>query len=147
MSHVFTALSKWKYIKIILCMSIVESGGNLCFYGIQYAVNDIGYSFGVNNLLIGLTEIIATLIIGEFVVNLPRKRTLSIVYGAVPFLASLFMIDFILSSPFLCILIILSMRVMTSNFYVKFSDRVFNDRYDSDGIFSLVDTIDWGWIN
>lgn len=36
-------------------MSIVESGGNLCFYGIQYAVNDIGYSFGVNNLLIGLT--------------------------------------------------------------------------------------------
>lgn len=76
-------------------MCIVESGGNLCFYGIQYAVNDIGYSFGLNNLLIGVTEIIATLIIGEFVENLPRKRTLSIVYGVVPFLASLFMINLV----------------------------------------------------
>lgn len=96
-------------------MFIVESGGNLCFYGIQYAVNDIGYSFGVNNLLIGLTEVVATLIIGELVVNLRRKRTLTIVYGTVPFLASLFISDFVMSSPFLCILIILTMRIMTSN--------------------------------
>jgi C4-dicarboxylate transporter len=46
---------KWKYLKIIICMAIVESGGNLCFYAIQYAINNIGYSFGINNLVLGLT--------------------------------------------------------------------------------------------
>jgi hypothetical protein len=52
--NALNALSKWKYLKVIICMSIVEAGGNLCFYAIQYAVNDIGYNFGINNLLIGL---------------------------------------------------------------------------------------------
>lgn len=36
-------------------MSFVEAGGNLCFYGIGFAINDIGYSFGAMNLAIGLT--------------------------------------------------------------------------------------------
>lgn len=62
--------------------------GNLCFYAIQYAVNDIGYSFGVNNLLIGLVEIATTLVVGKYVVDLPRKKTLIITYAIVPVLTS-----------------------------------------------------------
>lgn len=33
-SSVFKSLTKWKYLKVIICMSIVESAGNLCFYGL-----------------------------------------------------------------------------------------------------------------
>lgn len=95
-------------------MSIVESGGNLCFYAIQYAVNDIGYSFGVNNLLIGLVEIVTTLVVGKYVVDLPRKKTLIITYAIVPVLTSFFIFDSVSQSAFLCTFLILVTRVMTS---------------------------------
>lgn len=36
-------------------MSIVESGGNLFFYGIEYAIDDIGFNYGADNLVIGTT--------------------------------------------------------------------------------------------
>lgn len=36
-------------------MAIVESGGNLFFYGIQYAIDDIGFNYGVDNLVLGGT--------------------------------------------------------------------------------------------
>lgn len=67
------------------------------------------------NLLIGFVEIGTTLVMGQLVVDLPRKKTLSIVYGMVPILTSFFIIDFVAASPFLGTLIILIMRVMTSN--------------------------------
>ena len=46
---------QWKYLKIILFTGITETGGNLIFYGISFAMNDIGLSYGVNNLLLGTT--------------------------------------------------------------------------------------------
>lgn len=116
--NVFAALSKWKYLKIIICMSLVESGGNLCFYGIEYAINDIGYSFGINNLVIGITEIATTLVVGRHVTTMERKKSLSIVYAITPVLTMFFIFDFVSSSPFLCTLVIALMRIMTSKFVV-----------------------------
>lgn len=96
-------------------MCVVEGGGNLFFYGVEYAINDIGFSFGVNNLLIGITETIGGIVVSQLVVFLPRKKTLAIVYGAIPFLGSLFILDFVRSSHLLCILVILIMKTLSSN--------------------------------
>ncbi len=112
--NIMKALSKWKYLKVIICMSFVEGGGNLCFYGIEYSINSIGYSFGVNNLVIGIVEIITTLVVGRYVVNLQRKKTLAIMFGLAPLIALLFTFNFVISSPFLCTLLIAIIRVLTS---------------------------------
>lgn len=48
-------LRQWKVLKIILLVAITEAGGNLFFYGIEYAIDDIGFNFGIDNLVIGGT--------------------------------------------------------------------------------------------
>ena len=114
-SNVLKSLSKWKYLKVIICMAIVEGGGNMSFYVIAYAINDIGYSFGIMNLAIGLVEIVTTFAVASYVTTLERKKTLAMFYGVTPFLSTFFMIDFVAASPFLSTILILCMRVMTSN--------------------------------
>lgn len=53
--QILKALAKWKYFKIIICMAVVMGGSNLSFFVIEYSINDIGYNFGIMNLVIGLT--------------------------------------------------------------------------------------------
>lgn len=112
---IFNALTKWKFLKIIICMSIVESGENLCYYGIEYAINDIGYSFGVNNLVLGLTEIFVALVVGRYVTNMPRKLTIIVAYIVTPAITMLFAFSMVASSPFICTLAIVLIRGFTSN--------------------------------
>lgn len=98
-------------------MAIIESGGNLLFYGIGYAINDIGYNFGIMNMVLGLTEIVTTLVVGSYITTLYRKKTLAIVYGMTPILASFFMLEWVSGSPFLSTVLIVLMRVMTTSGY------------------------------
>lgn len=115
--HMFNAITKWKYLKIILCVSIIEGGANLCFYGLEYAMSNVGYSFGTNNLLIGIMESITSLVMGQFVTNLPRKKTLTIMYGTTSALTLLFLFNFVSDSALLSVLVILFMRVLTTTGY------------------------------
>ena len=36
-------------------MGITESGANVFFYGIEFAVDDIGFNYGFDNLVMGIT--------------------------------------------------------------------------------------------
>jgi hypothetical protein len=42
-------------LKIIILVAITECGGNLFFFGIEFAIDDIGINFGLDNLVLGLT--------------------------------------------------------------------------------------------
>lgn len=126
-------------------MSIVESGGNLCFYGVGYAINDIGYSFGFMNLLLGITEICTTLLVGNFVTKMPRKKSLAIAYGITPFLTFFFISPSLASSKFFCALLIMIMRVMTSKKWHMLSLRVLHGCNDWDWIFPSRNPIHRGW--
>jgi hypothetical protein len=42
-------------LKIIILVAITECGGNLFFYGIEFAIDDIGFDFGIDNLVLGST--------------------------------------------------------------------------------------------
>lgn len=106
-------LRKWQYLKIIICMGITESGANILFYGIQFAVDDIGFNYGFDNLVMGITEMAMVVIMTAFVTKLKRKKTMFIVYP----ITVLISLSFILfgSNKYVATLLILCIRAMTSN--------------------------------
>ena len=53
--NMWATIKQWKYLKIILFMGITESGANVFFYGIEFAVDDIGFNYGIDNLVMGIT--------------------------------------------------------------------------------------------
>lgn len=105
-------LKQWKYLKIIIFMGIVESGANVFFYGIEYAVDDIGFDYGTDNLVMGITEMAMVVIATPFITKLKRKRTMFIVYP----LTVLVSFSFILvgHNKYISTFLILCIRALTS---------------------------------
>lgn len=93
-------------------MGIVESGANVFFYGIEYAVDDIGFDYGTDNLVMGITEMAMVVIATPFITKLKRKRTMFIVYP----LTVLVSFSFILvgHNKYISTFLILCIRALTS---------------------------------
>lgn len=98
------------------------------------------------NLAIGLTEIATTLVVGKYITNLYRKQTLAIVYGIAPICTTLFMFQIVSSSPLLSTILILIIRVMTSNLLAYHSEWIFYDCHDSNLILSVRNSIYRSWV-
>ena len=58
-------------------------------------MNDVGYSYGFNNLMIGLVESIVSILMGQLVMKLPRKKTLILMYGITPVFTIFFISSFV----------------------------------------------------
>lgn len=118
-------------------MAITEAGGNLFFYGIQYAIDDIGFNYGVDNLVLGSTEIVATLLLTRFVSKLNRRKTLLIAYLFTVTVSLIFLIKPVQQSNAICTVLIIFIRASTSKNCLYFSHRVFYDRHDSNRVVPL----------
>lgn len=127
--------------------ALTEAGGNLFYFGIEYAIGDIGLGYGIDNLILGSTEMIMAGVLTGFVVRLPRKKTIIISYWMVSGLSFLFMVPSIANSVILVSIIIIGIRALTSTIFVKHSIGLFHDYNDSNIIISFIDSIDWSWIN
>ena len=104
----------WKYLKIILCTGITETGGNLIFYGISFAMDDIGFNFGIDNLLLGVTEISTALALTQFMMKVKRKKTIYICYILSGIFGVSFIFPFVHESRIMCSLMIILLRICTS---------------------------------
>lgn len=51
----FHTFKNVKYLKIIILTALTEAGGNLFYFGIEFAIDDIGFSYGVDNIVLGAT--------------------------------------------------------------------------------------------
>lgn len=89
------------------------------FYGIEYAIDDIGFNYGVDNLVLGTTEIIVTLVLTRFVSKLHRKKTLAIAYMLTVATVFLFIIKPIQDSDIMCTILIILVRTLTSTLYIN----------------------------
>ena len=110
-------IKQWKYLKVILFMGITESGANVFFYGIEFAVDDIGFNYGFDNLVMGITEMVMVVVMTGFVTKLKRKKTMFIVYP----LTALVSFSFIIfgSNKYIATFLILVIRALTSNHNLK----------------------------
>ena len=93
-------------------MGITESGANVFFYGIEFAVDDIGFSYGFDNLVMGITEMAMVLIMTRFVTTLKRKKTMFIVYPITAAIAFSFIIFG--GNKYMATFLILCIRALTS---------------------------------
>lgn len=95
-------------------MAITEAGGNLFFYGIEYAIDDIGFNYGVDNLVLGSTEILVTIILTRYVSKLNRRKTLLIAYILTVGISLIFIIKPVQQSDVICTILIICIRSSTS---------------------------------
>ena len=109
-------LKQWKFLKIILFMGIVESGANIFFYGIEFAVDDIGFSYGFDNLVMGITEMAMVLVMTRFVTTLKRKKSMFIAYSFTALIALSFV--FVGSNKYIATFLILCIRALPSSFAI-----------------------------
>ena len=110
--EIWNTIKQWKYLKIIICMGIAESGANVFFYGIEFAVNDIGFNYGFDNLVMGITEMLMVVIVSRFITSLPRKKTMYIVYPLTVLVSFSFI--FLGSNKYISTALILCIRSLTS---------------------------------
>lgn len=65
---------------MMLILTSMELGANLYYIGVNYALDEIGYSYGTNMIATGLCELaayillsITFIIIGFIITKLPKK--------------------------------------------------------------------------
>lgn len=44
------------YLKLIVLLALLELGANLHYFGVNYAIDQIGYAYGTNMIASGLIE-------------------------------------------------------------------------------------------
>lgn len=141
--EILQVLKQWKYLKIILCTAITESGGNLIFYGIEFAINDIGFSYGVDNLLLGSIEIVTAFALTCFMDKVPRKKTIFICYISSGIIGCSFIFPFVHQSKILSSIFIMMLRIFTSMSLFYFSHCLHHDCPHPNLVFPLVDSVYW----
>ena len=80
-------------------------------------VNDIGFNFGINSLLMGCGEIITAYCLTFFVMKVRRKKTAFICYTLAGIFGLSFAFSFVSSNPVLCSVLVIGIRVCTSKNY------------------------------
>jgi hypothetical protein len=85
------------YLKLIVLLGLVGIGSNIHYLGINYALDQIGWEYGINCIFVGIIEVISYLFLRipsfytEFMVTLlPRRKGVLVGCGIMAFLGLLF---------------------------------------------------------